>query len=96
MALNDLNSQNIARDIAQDIARDITQDEAGEAVERGERMRGGGLWPCTGWRSGSRTRLRGTQYFWFFCEWSHGYLFALRFCWTVPWEETPRRLSFID
>jgi hypothetical protein len=45
MALNDLNSQNIARDIAQDIARDITQDEAGDAVERGERLRGGGLWP---------------------------------------------------
>jgi 1,2-phenylacetyl-CoA epoxidase catalytic subunit len=41
MALNDLNSQDIARDIAYD----ITQDEGGDAVERGERMRGGGLWP---------------------------------------------------
>ena len=37
MALNDLNPE--------DIAHDITHDEAGDAVERVERMRGGGLWP---------------------------------------------------
>jgi ring-1,2-phenylacetyl-CoA epoxidase subunit PaaA len=37
MALSDLMSD--------DIAPDITQDEHSEASERGERVRGGGLWP---------------------------------------------------